>query len=128
VKSYILVLIFYTIFGGVGLGIVYAVAATVVNFYFERFRVVATVLSSTGSGLGIAVLPAIVHHLLKNHEWDTVLIMYACFCAALAVVCLLLKDLKPELVELPENKKVNPNLPFYKFILFTHTCPISGHI
>jgi MFS transporter, MCT family, solute carrier family 16 (monocarboxylic acid transporters), member 14 len=108
VDHFLLVMLFYSVLGGVGLGVVNACASIVVNFYFERHRALVTTLGASGSGLGIATVPTLVHLLLNqtDQEWDDVTFYYAGACIGMACICLLLRSVKPVLVELPAERKV----------------------
>ncbi|XP_044738792.1 uncharacterized protein LOC123300302 [Chrysoperla carnea] len=117
----IMIYIFHGLFSGIGFGIMNVSSMLAVNHYFEKYRLVTSIISGAGACFGIMISPFIFYLFAKkdeehNHEEHGHLgIMKECelyliiASAIIGIVGLtasaLLKPLKPKLLMLPEEGK-----------------------
>jgi len=93
-----MLMVFYGVLGGLGLGLMYVPAVTAVGYWFEKKRSLVTGISTCGSGFGTIVFAPVVTALEGKMGWQWCNRIVACFCLA----CTLLgATMKP----VPRNKK-----------------------
>lgn len=79
-------IIWYGLFGGMGNGIVYVPGLIACGFYFdENKRALATGVATSGSGIGIIVIPLLVSYINENLGWRYSM-LFLCFISPL--ICL----------------------------------------
>ncbi|CAI9737778.1 monocarboxylate transporter 12-like [Octopus vulgaris] len=59
----------FSVFGGIGLGFMYLPAIVMVGYYFDKRRALATGIAVCGSGIGNFVFAPIAELLLKEYGW-----------------------------------------------------------
>lgn len=95
-------------FPGFGNCCVYIPSHVLSGLYYDKFRGVATGVSTSGSGLGGAVMPVIVGFLIEGYSWKGSLILVAGFNLHLLIFSALLRPpSSPNHINL--DKKLNTN-------------------
>lgn len=64
---------------GSGFGILMVCAIVSVNFYFERYRGIASGIAMAGSGIGCLTIPLIFSRLCDYFGWRRALLVYSAF-------------------------------------------------
>ncbi|XP_034253718.1 monocarboxylate transporter 14-like [Thrips palmi] len=97
ITQYAVFILVYGIVLGAASGGVYVATMISVGFYFERWRGVATSLTSCGSGVGILVMP-LCYKAMSSYEgytWRWILAFNASVFGVVVLLSLLLKPLQP---------------------------------
>ncbi|XP_033731276.1 monocarboxylate transporter 13-like [Pecten maximus] len=68
-QSLNVLLIFYSIAGGIGIGIIYLPSIVIIGVYFDKRRALATGIAVSGGGVGAFVFAPITEHLLETYGW-----------------------------------------------------------
>merc|ERR1719264_2454688 len=88
---------FYSVLGGIGLGFMYVPAVTAVGYWFEKRRSLVTGISTCGSGFGTIVFAPVVTHLLDWSNWQWTNRIIAGFCLLCTFLGLTMKPVpKPK--------------------------------
>ena len=77
-----MLMVFYGVLGGLGLGFMYVPAVTAVGYWFEKRRSLVTGISTCGSGFGTIVFAPVVTNLEKALGWQWCNRIVASFCLA----------------------------------------------
>jgi len=77
-----MLMVFYGVLGGLGLGLMYVPAVTAVGYWFEKKRSLVTGISTCGSGFGTIVFAPVVTALESNLGWQWCNRIVASFCLA----------------------------------------------
>ena len=77
-----MLMVFYGVLGGLGLGLMYVPAVTAVGYWFEKKRSLVTGISTCGSGFGTIVFAPVVTALELELGWQWCNRIVACFCLA----------------------------------------------
>ena len=77
-----MLMVFYGVLGGLGLGLMYVPAVTAVGYWFEKKRSLVTGISTCGSGFGTIVFAPVVNALESNLGWQWCNRIVAGFCLA----------------------------------------------
>ena len=76
----------YGLFGGMGNGIVYVPGLIACGFYFDDTkRALATGIATSGSGVGIVVIPLLVNYVNENFGWRLSMLL---LCSISPIICL----------------------------------------
>ena len=78
-----MLMVFYGVLGGLGLGLMYVPAVTAVGYWFEKKRSLVTGISTCGSGFGTIVFAPVVTQLLSL-GWQNCNRIVAAFCLAVS--------------------------------------------
>ena len=95
-------MISYGVLGGLGLGLMYIPAVTVVGYWFEKKRSLVTGISTCGSGFGTIVFAPVVTALEGSLGWQWCNRIVAFFCLAVSVFknCYIMKKYADDLQNL----------------------------
>jgi len=108
-----MMMVFYGVMAGFGLGFMYVPAVTAVGYWFEKKRSLVTGISTCGSGFGTIVFAPVVTALESSLGWQWCLRIVASFCLACTVLGATMKPVprKPKDDEdsITEIKKQNEN-------------------
>ena len=92
-------IIWYGLLGGMANGVVYVPGLIACGFYFdESKRALATGIATSGSGIGIVVIPLLVNHVNENLGWRHSMLL---LCFISPIICLV------ALIMLPLSKTSN---------------------
>lgn len=83
----------YGIIGGIGFGMIYMTAVVAVGFYFERWRSLATGISTCGAGIGCIILPLAFTMAVDCLGWRTSFIIQASLIILCGICALIFKPL-----------------------------------
>ena len=86
-----MLMVFYGVLGGLGLGLMYVPAVTAVGYWFEKKRSLVTGISTCGSGFGTIVFAPVVTALESNLGWQWCNRIVASFCLAVRDDLIVLK-------------------------------------
>ena len=75
-----MLMVFYGVLGGLGLGLMYVPAVTAVGYWFEKKRSLVTGISTCGSGFGTIVFAPVVTALEGSLGWQWCNRIVASFC------------------------------------------------
>jgi len=107
-----MLMVFYGVLGGMGLGFMYVPAVTAVGYWFEKRRSLVTGISTCGSGFGTIVFAPVVTNLEKALGWQWCNRIVASFCLACTVLGATMKpvpmpskDEENSITEIKENIK-----------------------
>ncbi|KAK3925717.1 Monocarboxylate transporter 14 [Frankliniella fusca] len=97
ITEYAVFVFIYGVVLGAASGAVYMATMISVGFYFERWRGVATSLTSCGSGVGILVMPLCYRalHCRAGYTWRWIMAFNAAAFGAVFALSLLLRPLQP---------------------------------
>jgi len=98
-------MLFYSLIGGTGLGLMYVPAVVSVGYYFDKKRALATGISVCGSGAGAFVLPPIAALFLQHYDWKVATWFFAGLCLLCSVCGLALKPLPKRPTSEPEVER-----------------------
>ena len=73
----VMMILFYSILGGTGLGFIYLPASVACNYYFEKQRGLATGLSKCGYSIGGIVCPLVANLVISNSGWTAMFYMFS---------------------------------------------------
>ena len=73
----VMMILFYSILGGTGLGFIYLPASVACNYYFEKHRGLATGLSKCGYSIGGIVCPLVANLVIANSGWTAMFYMFS---------------------------------------------------
>ena len=79
-----MMMVFYGVMAGFGLGFMYVPAVTAVGYWFEKKRSLVTGISTCGSGFGTIVFAPVVTALESSLGWQWCLRIVASFCLAVS--------------------------------------------
>ena len=68
-QRFVVLLVWYGVVTGLGMGLLYVVAYTVVPRWFDRHRGLATGFASSGLGIGLLVIPPVAAWLVEGVGW-----------------------------------------------------------
>ena len=74
----VMMILFYSILGGTGLGFIYLPASVACNYYFEKQRGLATGLSKCGYSIGGIIFPLVANLVIANSGWTAMFYMFSC--------------------------------------------------
>ncbi|XP_076455244.1 monocarboxylate transporter 14-like [Babylonia areolata] len=83
-------LILFGIICGVGTGLTYSPAVTVISNYFNKYRTVANGVTLGSPGIGVLVTPYLLRWLIESYGWRFAMAAYGCFMAQTCVLASLL--------------------------------------
>ncbi|CAH8854087.1 unnamed protein product [Trichobilharzia szidati] len=69
--------IFYGIISGSGFGILMVCAIVAVNYYFDRYRGIASGIAMSGAGIGTLSIPVLYNWIMPIKGWRLSLLMYS---------------------------------------------------
>ena len=81
-----MLMVFYGVLGGLGLGLMYVPAVTAVGYWFEKKRSLVTGISTCGSGFGTIVFAPVVTALESSLGWQWCNTIVALFCLAVSTL------------------------------------------
>jgi len=117
---------FYGVFGGLGLGLMYVPAVTAVGYWFEKKRSLVTGISTCGSGFGTIVFAPVVTALESNLGWQWCNRIVAGFCLLCTLLGMTMKPVprkaKDEEDSITELKKQTEERPIIKQQEAPDTC------
>jgi len=101
-------MLFYSIVAGTGLGLMYVPAVVSVGYYFEKKRAFATGISVCGSGAGTFILAPLATLLLGHYGWEGATRIFAGLCLQCAVCGAVMRPLprRPDPAD-EENRSEN---------------------
>lgn len=107
-----MLMVFYGVLGGLGLGLMYVPAVTAVGYWFEKKRSLVTGISTCGSGFGTIVFAPVVNKLESNLGWQWCNRIVAGFCLACTLLGATMKpvprtnkDDEDSIIELKKNNE-----------------------
>lgn len=107
-----MLMVFYGVLGGMGLGFMYVPAVTAVGYWFEKRRSLVTGISTCGSGFGTIVFAPVVTNLESALGWQWCNRIVASFCLACTILGATMKpvpmpsrDEENSIAEIKENIK-----------------------
>ncbi|VEL32531.1 unnamed protein product [Protopolystoma xenopodis] len=103
--------LFFGFLSGSGLGALFLCAIVVVNFYFDRFRGLASGLAMSGAGVGYLLLPLITNGLINGLGWRSALFVFSAIFLIASLPSLL--TFRPIVVLLPDvgkSRKANASI------------------
>jgi len=117
-----MLMVFYGVLGGMGLGFMYVPAVTAVGYWFEKRRSLVTGISTCGSGFGTIVFAPVVTNLESALGWQWCNRIVASFCLACTILGATMKpvpmpskDEENSITEIKENiKKDRENVTLIK--------------
>lgn len=84
----------YSVLGGIGLGFIYLPASVACNYYFEKRRGFATGISKCGYSIGGIAFPPIANVVLTFYGWKAMFYMFSCVSLVNCGCACLLKPLQ----------------------------------
>jgi len=106
-----MLMVFYGMLGGLGLGLMYVPAVTAVGYWFEKKRSLVTGISTCGSGFGTIVFAPVVTALESSLGWQWCNRIVAGFCLACTLLGATMKPVprtnKDDEDSITELKKLN---------------------
>merc|ERR1719251_408707 len=121
-----MLMVFYGVLGGLGLGLMYVPAVTAVGYWFEKKRSLVTGISTCGSGFGTIVLAPVVTALLQVSNWQWTNRIIAGFCLLCTLLGMTMKPVprktKDEEDSITELKKQTEERPIIKQQEAPDTC------
>lgn len=79
---------------GIGFNMIFTSAILIINFYFERWRPLATSISVCGSSVGVIVFPIIFANFPNNFTWRSKFKVLAGLCGLTGIASLTYKPIK----------------------------------
>ena len=111
----VLIIIVFSSFSGIGLGLALTPSLTMVSHYFDKRYSVANGLAYSGSGVGILVLAPLAQVLIVHYGWRGALLIIGGLCFNVAVSGALLRPLVSTVIreekKRPNGKHYQPLLP-----------------
>ncbi|CAH8512300.1 unnamed protein product [Schistosoma curassoni] len=101
INSYWGFLITYTLIGGVGMGISIVRIIAIMAGYFDRYRILALAICSSGGGFGTLFYTLLCNYMIENYTWRMALISLALFHLNVIPLSLLHKPLPLEPIQEP---------------------------
>ena len=77
----------FSIANGVGMGIAYIPAVTIIDKYFVKYKNIGIGLASCGAGMGSFIFPPIIYILEKTYGWRGSLLILAGVCLNALILC-----------------------------------------
>ena len=74
----VMIILFYSILGGTGLGFIYLPASVACNYYFEKHRGLATGVSKCGYSIGGIICPLVANLVIANSGWTAMFYTFSC--------------------------------------------------
>lgn len=99
----------YTLIGGIGMGISVVRIIAIMAGYFDRYRILALAICSSGGGFGTLFYTILCSYMIENYTWRMALISLALFHLNVIPLSLLHKPLPLE--PTPEPVILLPNDP-----------------
>ncbi|CAH8501934.1 unnamed protein product [Schistosoma intercalatum] len=91
----------YTLIGGVGMGISIVRIIAIMAGYFDRYRILALAICSSGGGFGTLFYTLLCNYMIENYTWRMALISLALFHLNVIPLSLLHKPLPLEPIQEP---------------------------
>ncbi|KAK4469449.1 hypothetical protein MN116_007000 [Schistosoma mekongi] len=91
----------YTLLGGVGMGISIVRVIAVMASYFDRYRIFALAVCSSGGGFGTLMYSLLCNYMIENYTWRMAIISLALVHLNVIPLSLLHKPLPNEPIPLP---------------------------
>ncbi|XP_053374911.1 monocarboxylate transporter 13-like [Mercenaria mercenaria] len=114
---------------GFGLGINYTACMTVMNKYFDRYKTIATGISSIGHNLGLVIYAKFINYLDETYGWRGMMLIQGAIALNLCACACTLFPLKSAVNLNTENfheksdkKKGSINLSLFKKLAFVSFC------
>ncbi|CAH8522428.1 unnamed protein product [Schistosoma bovis] len=101
INSYWGFFITYTLIGGVGMGISIVRIIAIMAGYFDRYRILALAICSSGGGFGTLFYTLLCNYMIENYTWRMALISLALFHLNVIPLSLLHKPLPLEPIQEP---------------------------
>ncbi|CAH8507178.1 unnamed protein product [Schistosoma guineensis] len=101
INSYWGFFITYTLIGGVGMGISIVRIIAIMAGYFDRYRILALAICSSGGGFGTLFYTLLCNYMIENYTWRMALISLALFHLNAIPLSLLHKPLPLEPIQEP---------------------------
>lgn len=101
---------FFVLFTGAGLGIVYIPSISAVSYYFDSKISMAAGIAASGVGVGNFLYPAFIRFLVKTYDWKQSFIILSGVSLNICVLGALIRPVKR-----PEIKKDQPILDITPF-------------
>lgn len=79
-------LIFFGIVTGIGNGLMYTPSATIVNNYFDKYRVIANGVTLSAPGIGVLTAPYLVRWLIETQGWRFTMGAAGCIMVQICVL------------------------------------------
>ncbi|KAF5404589.1 hypothetical protein PHET_01862 [Paragonimus heterotremus] len=117
-NNYFMFLVPYTIVGGVGLGMSVVRVLAIMADYFDRYRVLALAMGSSGTGLGTFIFSTLGAYLIDTYTWRVSLMFVALIHLNMIPLTLLMRPVPPEptpeaeviIADQPDLSTVNANV------------------
>ncbi|KAL8608149.1 hypothetical protein ACOMHN_016604 [Nucella lapillus] len=93
-QDLITLLMLFGITCGVGTGLTYSPAVTVISNYFSRYRTVANGVTLGAPGMGVLLAPYLLRWLIQAHGWRFAMAAFGCLMAQTCVLASLLFPLR----------------------------------
>lgn len=93
--------IMYTLLGGIGMGISVVRIIAIMAGYFDRYRIFALAICSSGGGFGTLLYTLLCSYMIENYTWRMAIISLALFHLNVIPFSLLHKPLPPEPISEP---------------------------
>ncbi|CAL8095450.1 unnamed protein product [Calicophoron daubneyi] len=95
-SNYFVILFLYTVVGGFGFGLSVVRVVPIVTGYFDRYRVIALAICSSGVGLGILTLSKLGALMVEAYTWRRAMVGFALIHLNCIPLFLVLKPLSME--------------------------------
>ncbi|KAF6778860.1 hypothetical protein AHF37_01541 [Paragonimus kellicotti] len=95
-NNYFTFLVPYTIVGGIGLGMSVVRVLAIMADYFDRYRVLALAMGSSGTGLGTFIFSTLGAHLIDTYTWRVSLMFVALIHLNMIPLTLLMRPVPSE--------------------------------
>jgi len=97
----------YCILGAFGLSMVYVPSVTIIGFYFEKWRGLATGIVLCGSGVGKLILASLCERIANPFSWSFTFVVQAGLITLCAVFALAFRPLQSISMPAPASNKHN---------------------
>ena len=77
-NSVSVLILFYGVFGGFSLGLIYTPCNIICSFHFIKWRSLATGVAICGSGIGIIIISEAMNFIIPSYGWKGCMILCAC--------------------------------------------------
>ncbi|KAF7260232.1 hypothetical protein EG68_02700 [Paragonimus skrjabini miyazakii] len=117
-NNYFTFLVPYTIAGGIGLGISVVRVLAIMADYFDRYRVLALAMGSSGTGLGTFIFSTLGAYLIDTYTWRVSLMFIALIHLNMIPLTLIMRPVPSEptpeadviIADQPDLSTVNANV------------------
>ncbi|KAF8560678.1 hypothetical protein P879_10272 [Paragonimus westermani] len=96
----------FGIIGGIGYGLIYLPAATIVTSWFVRKRATVTGIITAGSGIGVTCYSIAIPHLIRNFTWRGSIVLLSAINLNAAVAGVLFRPLISSQPKFTRSKSV----------------------